>query len=33
MTVAVIYGGTRANGNTELLTERAIEGATVERFI
>jgi multimeric flavodoxin WrbA len=32
MSIAVIYGGTRANGNTELLTERAIEGLTVDRI-
>jgi multimeric flavodoxin WrbA len=32
MAIAVIYGGSRANGNTELLTERAIEGLSVERI-
>lgn len=32
MTVAVIYGGTRQNGNTEILTEQAIQGLEVERI-
>ena len=32
MTIEVIYGSTRAHGNTELLTERAIEGLLVERI-
>jgi multimeric flavodoxin WrbA len=32
MSIAVIYGGTRSNGNTEILTERAIEGLEVERI-
>ncbi|WP_418302769.1 flavodoxin family protein [Lysinibacillus fusiformis] len=30
MTLAVIYGGSRPNGNTELLTKLAIEGLDVE---
>ncbi|MET3697825.1 multimeric flavodoxin WrbA [Bacillus oleivorans] len=32
MTIAVIYGGTRKNGNTELLTEEAIKGKPAERI-
>lgn len=32
MSVAVIYGGTRQNGNTERLTEQAIEGFHAERI-
>lgn len=32
MTIAVIYGGTRQDGNTEILTEQAIQGLSVERI-
>ncbi|WP_077614797.1 flavodoxin family protein [Caenibacillus caldisaponilyticus] len=32
MTIAVIYGGTRPKGNTEILTEMAIEGLDVEKI-
>ena len=32
MTVGVIYGGTRGDGNTEYLTERVIQGLTVDRI-
>ncbi|MBA4495564.1 flavodoxin family protein [Paenactinomyces guangxiensis] len=32
MTIAVIYGGTRQNGNTEILTEQAVQGLDVERI-
>ena len=32
MTVAVIYGGNRPNGNTELLTDRVIDGVKAERI-
>jgi multimeric flavodoxin WrbA len=32
MSIAVIYGGTRANGNTEILAERAIQGVTVDKI-
>jgi multimeric flavodoxin WrbA len=32
MTIAVIYGGTRPNGNTEILTEYAIQGLDVEKI-
>ncbi|MEW9677304.1 flavodoxin family protein [Lentibacillus sp. L22] len=32
MTIAVIYGGTRQDGNTEILTEQAIRGLSVERI-
>ncbi|MRG86047.1 flavodoxin family protein [Salinibacillus xinjiangensis] len=32
MSIAVIYGGTRENGNTEILTEHAIKGFQVERI-
>lgn len=32
MTIAVIYGSSRPRGNTEMLTERAVEGMHVERF-
>jgi multimeric flavodoxin WrbA len=32
MAVAVIYGGTRANGNTEILTERVVQGIETERI-
>ncbi|GER68593.1 flavodoxin family protein [Weizmannia acidilactici] len=32
MTIAVIYGGTRENGNTEILTERAIQDIPVEKI-
>ena len=30
MAISVIYGGTRENGNTELLTEQAIKGVDAE---
>ncbi|MFC4558326.1 flavodoxin family protein [Virgibacillus kekensis] len=33
MSIAVIYGSTRADSNTELLTEQAIQGLDVERII
>jgi multimeric flavodoxin WrbA len=32
MTIAVIYGGTRPNGNTEILTEYVIQGLDVEKI-
>lgn len=32
MKVAVIYGGTRPNGNTEILTEQAIQGIDVKKI-
>jgi len=32
MSIAVIYGSTRPNSNTELLTEHAIKGHEVERI-
>lgn len=32
MSIAVIYGGTRPNGNTELLTEKVIDGLKVEKI-
>ncbi|MED1471908.1 NAD(P)H-dependent oxidoreductase [Bacillus salipaludis] len=32
MSIAVLYGGTRPNGNTEALTEHAIRGLDVERI-
>ncbi len=32
MSIAVIYGGTRKNGNTEILTEHAIHGVQAERI-
>jgi len=32
MKIAVIYGGTRANGNTELLTEHVIQGIDAEKI-
>ncbi|GAA5417552.1 putative NAD(P)H-dependent FMN-containing oxidoreductase YwqN [Paraliobacillus ryukyuensis] len=32
MTIGVIYGGTRVNGNTEVLTERVIHELPVERI-
>ncbi|QCR32557.1 flavodoxin family protein [Lysinibacillus sp. SGAir0095] len=32
MSIAVIYGSTRENGNTEWLTEQVINGLTVERI-
>jgi multimeric flavodoxin WrbA len=32
VTIAVIYGGTRPKGNTEILTEMAIEGLDVEKI-
>lgn len=32
MSIAVIYGGTRQNGNTEILTEQAIQGITTEKI-
>lgn len=30
MSIAVIYGGTRENGNTEMLTEHAVKGLEAE---
>lgn len=33
MSIAVIYGGTRPNGNTELLVEQAIRDLTVEKIV
>lgn len=32
MKIAVIYGGTRPNGNTEILTEHVIEGMVTEKI-
>ncbi|WP_010095173.1 flavodoxin family protein [Ornithinibacillus scapharcae] len=32
MSIMIIYGGTRENGNTEVLTETAVEGLNVERI-
>ncbi|KGR74942.1 flavodoxin family protein [Ureibacillus sinduriensis] len=32
MSIAVIYGSTRENGNTEWLTEEAVSGVPVEKF-
>lgn len=32
MSIMIIYGGTRENGNTEVLTEAAVEGLNVERI-
>ncbi|WP_413362174.1 flavodoxin family protein [Lysinibacillus sp. 3P01SB] len=32
MTIAVIYGGNRSNGNTEFLTKLAIQGLDVEEI-
>ncbi|MBM7553467.1 flavodoxin family protein [Thalassobacillus pellis] len=32
MKVAVIYGSTRENGNTEALTEKALEGISADRI-
>ncbi|MEH7108367.1 flavodoxin family protein [Bacillus sp. JJ1764] len=32
MSIAIIYGGTRANGNTELLTDHVITGVTTEKI-
>ena len=32
MTIAVIDGGTRLGGNTELLTEEAVKGVNVDRI-
>ncbi|SET81225.1 NADPH-dependent FMN reductase [Salinibacillus kushneri] len=32
MSIAVVYGGTRENGNTEILTEHAIKGIQVEKI-
>ncbi|WP_339216981.1 flavodoxin family protein [Ornithinibacillus sp. FSL M8-0202] len=32
MTIGVIYGGTRVNGNTETLTERVIQDLPVEKI-
>lgn len=32
MKIAVIYGGTRANGNTETLAEQALKGLKAERI-
>jgi multimeric flavodoxin WrbA len=32
MSIAVVYGGTRQNGNTEILSEQAIQGVTADRI-
>ncbi|MGM9986437.1 MAG: flavodoxin family protein [Bacillaceae bacterium] len=32
MSIAVIYGGTRRNGNTEILTEHVIQGIVAEKI-
>ncbi|MDQ0200784.1 flavodoxin family protein [Neobacillus ginsengisoli] len=32
MTIAIIYGGTRQNGNTETLTEHAVQGIVAEKI-
>lgn len=32
MSIAVIFGGTRANGNTETLTNQAIQGLVTEKI-
>ncbi|MGG3690374.1 flavodoxin family protein [Caldifermentibacillus hisashii] len=32
MSIAIIYGGTRQNGNTEILTEKAVQGITAEKI-
>lgn len=32
MSIAVLYGGSRPNGNTELLTRKVIQGLTVEEI-
>ena len=32
MSIAVIYGGTRENGNTEILTEKVIQSLDVEKI-
>ncbi|PJW20018.1 flavodoxin family protein [Geobacillus thermodenitrificans] len=32
MSIAVIYGGTRPNGNSEILTERVIQGIATEKI-
>lgn len=32
MSIAVIYGGTRPNGNAEILTDKVIQGIEVEKF-
>jgi multimeric flavodoxin WrbA len=32
MTIAVLFGGTRQNGNTEMLAERAIQGLAAEKI-
>lgn len=32
MSIAIIYGGTRQKGNTEMLTEKAVQGITVEKI-
>ncbi|MFC7392946.1 flavodoxin family protein [Scopulibacillus cellulosilyticus] len=32
MTIAVIYGGTREKGNTETLTEKAVQGLELEKI-
>lgn len=32
MTIAVIYGGTRPNGNTETLTEHVLQGIAAEKI-
>lgn len=32
LTIAVIYGGSRQNGNTDVLTEKAVQGLAVEKI-
>ncbi|MGE6256406.1 flavodoxin family protein [Heyndrickxia sporothermodurans] len=32
MSIAVIYGGTRPNGNAEILTDKAIQGIEVDKL-
>ncbi|MGJ7913238.1 flavodoxin family protein [Neobacillus sp. LXY-1] len=32
MSIAIIYGGTRPNGNTELLTDHVVKGLTTEKI-
>ncbi|MFB4166820.1 flavodoxin family protein [Virgibacillus sp. JSM 102003] len=32
MSIAIIYGGTRENGNTEMLTDQAVQGLSVEKI-
>ncbi|WP_042348526.1 flavodoxin family protein [Bacillus massiliigorillae] len=32
MSIAVLYGGSRPNGNTEILTKKAIQGLVVEEI-